>query len=117
DINSVAPNANSKFEINGQLSNAKVWDITNIYDVKEQDVNLSQGQTNQKIDFTLPTDTLKEFVVFDEGDTSVSYIGRVNNQNLHALTSKDYVIVAHPKFLNHAESLADMHRNDGLKVV
>ncbi len=102
----------SRFEIVGQLQNSLVWDISNMYDIKLQRLNITPG----KATFTLPTNSLKEFVVFDDGDTAVNFVSRVTNQNLHALSNIDYIIVAHPLFLQDAQVLAEFHSNSGLRV-
>lgn len=43
-------------------------------------------------------------------------VASVPNQNLHAINSIDYLIVAPTMFMAEAERLATLHRNEGLKV-
>jgi len=112
DVNSVAPNAVAQFNINGQFQKAKIWDVSDFKNVKNQ---LFTASTNGA-SFIASSDILKEYAVFTDGDTSVGFSGMVMNQNLHALSSIDYIIVAHPLFREHAEVLADFRRNEGLTV-
>ncbi len=50
--------------------------------------------------FTLPTEeSVREFIAFDGTEYyDVQPVGPVANQNLHAISNIDYVIVTHPDF-------------------
>lgn len=62
--------------------------------------------------------SMSQFVVFDpEQVTKVSGLREIPNQNLHDITSVDYLIVYHPKFLQSARQLADHRRQyNGFEV-
>ncbi len=47
---------------------------------------------------------------------SPGVVGKVANQNLHALSGVEYLIIAHPNFVSEANRLAELHRKDGLSV-
>lgn len=86
----------------------QIWDVTEPTNVFLQTTNLI-GSTYQ---FILPSDTLKQFVAYN----GLSYLtpgisGTVVNQNLHALSNKDYIIVAHPDFYSDAMQLAAYHES------
>jgi hypothetical protein len=114
DVNAVGPGHIAKYalSINSPVS---VWDVTDPHNVYLQNVNA----TNTIVEFVLPADTLKEFVAFN----GLSYLtpvgsGIVENQDLHGLSNKDYIIVAHPDFYAEALQLAAIHeKHDNLKTV
>jgi hypothetical protein len=112
NVSTVGAGNVSKFTLSGQLQNATVWDVTDVFNVKNQQLN----RNNALADFTISTEELKEFVVYRDGKESVVFESKVENQNLHQLANIDYVIVSHPMFLDHAQVLADHHRTAGLRV-
>jgi hypothetical protein len=84
----------------------QVWDITFPTDIKLQNTNV----TGFNYQFTLPADTLRQFIAFS-GSTfdAPAKSGKVENQNLHALTNKNMIIVANPLFYAQAIQLAAFH--------
>ena len=94
----------------------QIWDVSDIANIKLQSVSNPAATIHQ---FVLPADTLKQFVAF----TGLSYHtpsarGIVANQNLHALSDRDYIIVTHPDFYQEAMQLAAHHENkDGLSTI
>lgn len=87
-------------------SPVQVWDITEPTDISLQATSLV-GSSYQ---FVLPSDTLREFIAFTGSTFYTPKIsGAVQNQNLHALSDKDYIIVAHPDFFTDAVQLAAFH--------
>ena len=102
----------SQFNISGAGNNDNVWDITDIHNPR----NVIYSNENDTISFVLPTDSLKTFVVFDNSNyfTPVSY-ENVENQNLHNISSVNYIIIRPEVFAPEAETLANIHRElDGL---
>jgi len=99
----------SKFNITNSSSNLSVWDITNHNDTKEINYQLSGNIAS----FTIPTDELREFVAFENDyykvEISDESVTKIVNQNLHALSPKDIVIITHPDFRVYAEELAEIH--------
>jgi hypothetical protein len=109
DTQSVGYGQNSEFHISGGSHSKHVWDITDIHNVKRMETSLS-GTT---LSFCTNTDNLREFVVFDIANgllTPTFSRNDVQNQNLHALTDIEMVIVTHPDFLSAANDLANLHR-------
>ncbi len=105
----------SRFEIRGDLQNIKVWDITDCHNPLEVDF----VPTDEKIEFTLATDLLREFVAFNSNDfmQPVSFKS-VDNQNLHAINSIDFIIICPIEFREQAERLAQIHtEHDGLNTI
>ncbi|MCJ8165649.1 type IX secretion system sortase PorU [Pontibacter sp. E15-1] len=107
----------SDFRIAGAAASATVWDVTEPQ--RPEARQFSNGS------FSAPTATLREFVVFEGGNISTrpTALGKVANQNLHRLNedgSLDFVIVAHPAFLQEANRLAAhraQHSNMRVEVV
>jgi hypothetical protein len=115
DSLSTGPGNISKFILSNASSAVTIWDVTDPTNAMQQ-VTAPNGSN---LEFTLPTDTLKEFVAF----TGLSFLtpvysGSVPNQNLHAYGPTDLIIVAPPVFWNEATALAQHHNAvDGLSVV
>lgn len=101
-------------------SNVIVWDVSRETEPVRQLGTLSGSNFTFKVN----GDTLRTFVAFNSNLTGVQtpvFIGKVPNQNLHALTQEqpapDLIIVTHKDFLPAAIELADFHTlNDGMKV-
>ena len=115
DVQSVGIGNVSTFSINNGLSVNQVWEITDPFNIKQQNFTL----TGSTIAYSLATDSLREFVAFsDNYDTQVFGMGRVENQNLHETGQVDMVIVSHPSFIDQSNAIAQHHiDNDGLDVV
>lgn len=110
DAQSIAPAAVTQFDIMG-AAGAGVWDITNSL----QPSALQTNFTANNLIFRAATDSLRKFVVFkNTGFFGPVSANRVANQNLHALTPADLLIITHPEFLNEAFKLAEFHRGRGL---
>ncbi len=102
------------FKIDNASSSLQVWNVNDA-----QNPVLIQGDLSGNLfKFPYPTSELQEFTAFNGNSYySISPIGKIENQNLHALQFIDYIIVAHPKFIEQANRLAQLHRErSGLTV-
>ncbi|MEQ8907640.1 MAG: type IX secretion system sortase PorU [Vicingaceae bacterium] len=91
----------------------RVWNISDPASI--QSMNLQRNGNSYT--FRDETSNLNEYISFTAFDsTSIIPIGEVENQNLHALAQTDMVIVSHPKFMSQAAELAELRREEGLKV-
>ncbi|OFX49865.1 MAG: hypothetical protein A2046_16090 [Bacteroidetes bacterium GWA2_30_7] len=115
DIESIGIGNISEFVIENANSGLKVWDISNYLNPKNLIYNIS-GST---VKFKNNTDTIKQFIVFNNSNYLIpEIVGEVTNQDLHALPQSDFIIVTHPNFINYANELADIHRNnDNMSVL
>lgn len=98
----------AEFRMSNSNASIKLWDITNPFNIKNQQYNL----TASDLCFRVPTDSLREFIAFDPADAgfqTVLFEGKVQNQNLHALGKTDMIIITHPDFISQANRLADIH--------
>jgi hypothetical protein len=105
----------AQYNLSGANGNLMVWDVTNHVSPRSVNLTVQGGNAN----FKAPADTLREFIALSgSGFNEPPKVGKVNNQNLHALTGVDLVIVAHSSFISEAERLANFHRNgDNYNVV
>lgn len=107
----------NQYQLSDAGSNVQIWDITD-----QQNINKVPTQiVNGKLTFTASGNELRNYLAIDPTDKG-AYLtpevdGAVPNQNLHAISQADMVILTHPKFLSQAETLANAHREkDNLTV-
>jgi len=115
DMQSVGTGKVSQFNLTSVLP-IQIWDISDMANIKLQSASNPSAMVYQ---FVLPTDSLKQFVAFTgSAFFTPSYSGMVVNQNLHAFSNKDLIIVAYPDFYQEAMQLAAHHENiDNLSTV
>lgn len=110
DLNSTGSGKTAQFNIASAPANMVVWNVTDRINVKQQILNNGS--------FIAASDSLQQYVAF--GGTNffnAGAVGRIDNQNLHALSQADMIIVTHPLFESEANRIADMHRTqDNLSV-
>ncbi|MES2386420.1 MAG: type IX secretion system sortase PorU [Bacteroidota bacterium] len=93
---------------------AMIWDVSNPLRPFRKAVTKANGVHS----FDASGDTLREFTVFNGSDFPVpTYIKQVANQNLHALTDLDLLIVTPAQFYDQAKRLASYRtEHDQLKT-
>ncbi|MBA2407369.1 MAG: type IX secretion system sortase PorU, partial [Chitinophagales bacterium] len=98
----------SQFNVSNTNGSLWVWDVTNATNPQNQVISLNGSEAQ----FTIPTDSLHEFVIFanNEGYTP-QVIGKISNQDLHGLSQADYLIIAPTFLMGEASDLANYHRN------
>ena len=109
---SVQSNSVSEFQLSNTNSSTRIWDVTQPLNPQ----SIIGQSSNSVLYFKIPSDSLRQFIAFNEGYLSVELLGKVDNQDLHALRDVDYLIVSHPKFLEQANRLATFHESQGLNV-
>lgn len=105
----------SRFVIQNATSGLLVFDVTDAVNPKLMETSLS----GTDLSFSIPaSSTLREFAVVDPLKLSApEVVGDVTNQNLHAMTQQDMIILAQSAFAEQAERLAKIHRShDNLSV-
>lgn len=104
----------STFSVITDNQQLQVWEVTNPIHPKNVETKFSFNA----MDFTLATDSLREFIAFDGSYfLSPEFVGPVENQDLHGEGSFDMVIVTYPLFMESANQLAAIHESmDGLKI-
>ncbi len=109
DSRSAAAGKISNFVITN-FSNQTVWDILDPLQPLAQ-----QGtQSGSQFSFTIPTDTLHQFIAFNENYLTPTFEGTVPNQDIHGqiANAPQFIIVAYPSFMNAANTLANFHQNN-----
>lgn len=108
--NSVGEQKTSLFVFSDLNANAEIWDVSDISNIQRVTINNKTFSCNTK--------QLHEFIAFDNSQyLTPQAVGKIANQNLHAIVAPDMVIVAAPIFEEQANRLADFHRAaDNLQV-
>lgn len=111
--NASAINQQVKYNVKNALDeDVQIWDVTSTTDIRLQRV--SNGE------FTSPEEGLREYALVNVNGRnfpSVSKVGTVSNQDLHALPMTNMVIITAPAYLSQANQLADYRRqHDNLHV-
>jgi len=107
DKNSVGAGQITQFDIAGISTNHEVWDVSNVASIRR----MALSTTARGAAFVASTDSLRRFVAFSGSSfPEPVLLGQVGNQNLHASSNIDMVIIAPPAFLNQANQLASLHQ-------
>lgn len=103
-----------QFKLGNATSAIKVWDVT----VPTEPVIMNASLTGSQLTFKVKGNVYNEFIAFNGNSfNSVTFVGKVDNQNLHANKDIDYLIITNPKFQSQAERLKDIHsRLDDLVI-
>lgn len=105
---------NYRFVIEGAKEGAEVWDVTHAFEVKKMPASYQNGQ----LSFVFSGGSPRFFLAWQGAPfLSVASIESIANQNLHALSAPQLLIITHPDFVPAAEKLAEHHRqHDGMSV-
>lgn len=105
----------TKFSIQGGSATSRIWDVTD----PTSAIAMQHTMVSGRMEFAVATDELREFIVFNNNSSfySPEVVGKIPNQNLHAIGQPDMIIVANSGFMVQAERLADFHTtNTGITV-
>ncbi len=95
----------STYKIRNVSANSMVWDISDRTAAALQ-LFTTQGD---EASFSVASESLKEFIVFNTNIPSPDFIGPVANQDLRSISARDMIIISHPSFRGEAQRLAE-HR-------
>ncbi len=113
DWNSVG-SGNAEFVLTGADAATQVWEVTDPFNPVRMTVSLAGSQLR----FVNDAQRLREYVAFSGQFPVPVAHGRVLNQDLHATTEKDFIIISHPSFLPQAQRLAEFHEaRNNLRVL
>lgn len=104
------------FNITSSTAGTTIWNVTDIINPYQQNVTVN----GNILSFNANADSLNEYIVFNSSGNlpKPTFVGNVVNQNLHALTQADYVIISPSQFLPYANRLAVLHeQQEGLSYV
>jgi len=106
DSRSFAAGHVASYRIAGAAGKVRLWEVTNPGNalIIENDID------GNDLVFKLPSDTIRQFIAFDETKLlKPGFIAKIQNQNLHATTGVDMVIIAPQQFIAQAVRLATFH--------
>jgi hypothetical protein len=105
----------TRFNFSYAKSDASIWDISNCHN--PVDINFT-SETDGSIHFTVPTDTIRSFIIFDdEAAFEPIYFEAIENQNLHGINEATLIVISPEIFLEQANRYAQIHRTlDGMMV-
>ncbi len=115
DVESVGSGNILEFEITNGSSDSKILDVTDFANASEVPFSMSGNTMVAK----RPGDELREYVVFNPNAEfkEPNLVDEIENQNLHGLSTPEFLIISHSNFLSSAEELAAFHRDyDGMDV-
>lgn len=114
DSRSVSPGSITSFNINSQLQEVVIWDVT---DPMSAGI-IKYTRDGNNLTFKSRTDSLRTFIAFSPESVQSANINPLPlpNQDLHSSPAADMIIVTHPYFIKYAEALSLIHlRNSGLE--
>ncbi len=115
NANAVEQGFVNRFNLRNMPADAKVWDITDMYNIKEVETQLD----GNILYFDASADSLREYLAWDLTSFLIPELVEENvpNQNLIATGNIDMLIVVPEEFLDAAQRLTDFHiSNDQLEV-
>lgn len=110
-----AGNSISEFQISNATAATQVWNVSNPVRPLAMTGTFSGGQYR----FAAGTGQPEEYIAFREDNFRIPAAeGVVANQNLHAASPRDFIVITHPPFLPAANRLAEFHRRqDGMRCL
>lgn len=96
----------AKYSVYDAAGKAKLWEVT----TPLSPVAVATSVNGNNLVFTLPCDTLRQFIAFDEAKLlKPRFVNKIANQNLHASEGADMIILAPQLFMTQAIRLATFH--------
>lgn len=98
-----------KYNIAGATSKTMVWNISDPQQVTS--VRTENGETG--LSFRRKPTRMEEFVAFDPNSSKLvkaEAVGKISNQDLHAIKDADFIIISNEAFLSEAQRLAKIHQ-------
>jgi len=100
----------SRYELSDANANVQIWDVTDPLNISKIPTEVLNG----KLTFVASSNAITRYMAIDPTVSSAfakpETIGIIPNQNLHALSPVDMVIITHPNFVLQSETLAKAHR-------
>lgn len=96
--------------LKGATATTHILDVTDPLNIKAVNASATNGgMTWQPVGYA----SSYRYAAFNEGGAGIpapTFVGRVENQNLHALPNTDMVIICVDEYQSEAERLAELHR-------
>lgn len=107
----------TRYQLSATTSGIKVWDVTSANQI--YNIPLQHKDDNYSF-LSSSSDTIREYVIFNPNANfpKPDILGNVPNQNLHAITQAEMVIITQPNLRSQAEVIANIHRlRENMSVV
>ncbi len=114
DARSAATALSVKYEMQGNVANKEIWDVGDIHETESLSIQNAAGNPY----FIAYADSNSKMVLVQPNTDGMmpTYIGTVENQNLHAHNADDLIIVTHKNFMSQAEELATYRIQKGMSA-
>lgn len=100
----------NRYFLSNATSNIEIWDITDQQNI----VKIPTQYNNGIMTFEAPGNEVRRYIALDptakNSFSSPSVDGAIANQNLHAITQADLIIITNPRFTTQAQELAKIHQ-------
>jgi hypothetical protein len=107
---------NLQYNIDQLNTQSFIWNITDPLNSVKQSTYANGAFSSFKVANAL-ADNKPIFVLASPSSAKIPrYIGKIKNQNLHAIKDIDYLMVTSPELEEQTNRLADFHRDNGLVV-
>lgn len=117
DWNSVGNGNIASYQIQNATAQTQVWDITDAL----QPIRMPSTLSGSVLSFAQSADYLHRFLALDGTSfESPRFVKKIDNQDLHGMSTVDYIVIADPSLLGEATRLANYHktkRNYRIKVL
>ncbi len=115
DIESVENGNVVDFFIDNVSEDIMVWDITSIHSSLQVHPDINSGQAV----FRAYADTLREYVAFypEQVSSSVSYVEKIDNQNIRREQVPELLILVKPSLKTYANQLASLRISQGVNTL
>ena len=108
--------ASTSYRLSGCGATTRVWDVTTPFNPLQLNTVGGEGTMT----FSPASSGRREFIAFDESGSYASpvFVGSVDNQDIHGMSTPDMIILAPSAYLEQARRVADLHeKTDGFSVI
>ncbi|MDG1039446.1 MAG: type IX secretion system sortase PorU, partial [Polaribacter sp.] len=100
-----------KYQIENAENISQLWEVTDF----TNPTRIANTSSNNLFTFRATGGSLKEYIALSDADyftPTVTSNSEINNQNLHALTDINYLVITNETLFDQAQRLADYHQNN-----
>ncbi|MCO6460426.1 MAG: type IX secretion system sortase PorU [Saprospiraceae bacterium] len=114
-LNNPGVSGNIKYNLSKVSINDAVWDITDLFNIKQYSFNITGGN----LSVTAPYPESRDFICFSYNDLKTpTKVGLVPSQDIHGMPTPAMVIVYHSKFADEAKQYAAYRsKTSGISVI
>ncbi|MCT4581655.1 MAG: type IX secretion system sortase PorU [Flavobacteriales bacterium] len=112
-LESVGTGNVTNFTISNAGNIEMLWEVTDPRNAGIVNYDLVGNQAS----FSVNTDSLRTFIAMDNSNfLTPDFYGKIEHQDLHALSYADMIIVTAPEFITASNELSAFHQSEGLSV-